>query len=276
MIRAIDHVVILVGDLTRASADYAELGFTVVPGGTHADGVSHNALVIFGDGTYFELIAFTQPAQDHRWWQLSQRGGAGLIDYALLPGDIIQDVSDARARGLALDGPTSGGRVRPDGERLAWQSARARTSDVPFLCADSTPRVLRVPEGDARQHENGAQGIAGVTIAVDDLEASVARYQALLGEPFVASPAVVAGLGMRAAAVYLGGTRITLASPSEASGPAGAALREHLARQGEGPYAVAVAVHSGTRLGALDPRQTHGARLEFVAAPAGKARAFAA
>lgn len=276
MIRAIDHVVILVDDLAQTSADYAALGFTVVPGGMHADGASHNALVVFGDGAYFELIAFTRPAREHRWWQFGQSGATGLIDYALLPSDIIQDVSDARARGLALDGPTSGARVRPDGERLAWQSARARSSDVPFLCADSTPRVLRVPEGDARRHENGAQSIAGITIAVDDLEASVARYQALLGEPFVASPAVVAGLGMRAAAAYLGGTRITLASPSEASGPAGAALREHLARQGEGPYAVAVVVSSDTRLGALDPRQTHGARLEFVAAPARKARAFAA
>ena len=38
MIRAIDHIVILVADLAAASADYAALGFTVTPGGEHTGG----------------------------------------------------------------------------------------------------------------------------------------------------------------------------------------------------------------------------------------------
>lgn len=273
MIRSIDHIVILVRDLEVAIADYTELGFTVVPGGAHPGGATHNALVAFADGAYLELIAFTEPAQQHRWWQLGQRGGAGLVDYAVLPASIAQDVADARGRGLALEGPSPGGRVRPDGQQVAWQTARAATSDVPFLCGDRTPRALRVPDGAAQQHANGALGVAGITVAVENLDASVARYQALLGEPFVAAPAVAPGLGVHTAAAYLGGARITLAAPSDAHGPAGAAVREHLAQRGEGPYAVALTVGPAARTGALDPRQAHGARLELVRASASTLRA---
>src|SRR3954471_17062285 len=100
MIRTIDHIVILVGELEQAIADYSALGFIVVRGGAHPDAVTHNALVAFADGAYLELIAFKQPDVRHRWWQRGQRGGEGLVDYALLPSDIAQDVADARMRGL--------------------------------------------------------------------------------------------------------------------------------------------------------------------------------
>jgi catechol 2,3-dioxygenase-like lactoylglutathione lyase family enzyme len=47
---ALDHVVIAVGDLEQAIADYRSLGFTVVPGGRHPGRTSHNALIVFEDG----------------------------------------------------------------------------------------------------------------------------------------------------------------------------------------------------------------------------------
>ena len=56
MIRQIDHIVILVNELEQAIADYTGLGFTVVRGGDHPGGATHNALVVFADGAYFELI----------------------------------------------------------------------------------------------------------------------------------------------------------------------------------------------------------------------------
>ena len=67
VIRAIDHIVILVTDLQTAIDDYRALGFTVTFGGEHADGNTHNALVPFADGSYFELIAFKHEAPNHRW-----------------------------------------------------------------------------------------------------------------------------------------------------------------------------------------------------------------
>jgi catechol 2,3-dioxygenase-like lactoylglutathione lyase family enzyme len=266
MIRSIDHIVILVNDLEQAIADYTTLDFRVVRGGDHPGGATHNALIAFADGAYLELIAFKQPAERQRWWQLGQQAGEGFVDYALLPSNTMQDVADARARGLALEGPNAGGRVRPDGERLEWQTARAPTSDLPFLCGDITPRSLRVPEGQARQHANGALGVAAITIAVADLAASLGRYQALLGQAAdITQPAIIAGLGIRTAAVRLGAAQITLATPESDNGPAGLALREHLALRGEGPYAVAFAVAPGADTHMLDQARTHGARLELVA-----------
>src|SRR5436190_10388386 len=107
MIRALDHIVILVHDLAVASADYAALGFTVTPGGEHTGGATHNALVVFADDTYLELIAFLQPAPQHNWWH-HVAAGEGLIDFALLPGAIEADIATARERGLPIDGPTAG------------------------------------------------------------------------------------------------------------------------------------------------------------------------
>ena len=66
MITGIDHIVILVADLDRAQAEYAAAGFTVVPGGEHAGGLTHNALVAFADGTYLELLAFRRPLASWR------------------------------------------------------------------------------------------------------------------------------------------------------------------------------------------------------------------
>ena len=64
----LDHIVIAVADLDSAIADYRKLGFTVFPGGTHHGGASQNALVVFADGSYFELIAYLKPSPDVRWF----------------------------------------------------------------------------------------------------------------------------------------------------------------------------------------------------------------
>src|SRR3954463_8340756 len=116
MITAIDHIVILVHDLDAAVGDYSDLGFTVVPGGEHAGGASRNALVAFSDGSYLELIAFVNNVvpETHPFYRPNNR--EGLVTYALLPTDIEADIQAARTRGLPLDGPHPGGRLRPDGQ----------------------------------------------------------------------------------------------------------------------------------------------------------------
>jgi catechol 2,3-dioxygenase-like lactoylglutathione lyase family enzyme len=264
MIRAIDHIVILVADLAAASADYAALGFTVTPGGEHTDGATHNALVVFADDTYLELIAFQRQAPGHRWWRHSA-AGEGLVDYALLPGAIEEDIAGAQARGAAYSGPASGGRLRPDGQQVSWQLGMPPSADLPFLCGDVTPRVLRVPGGAARQHPNGVTGIAGLTIAVDDLEASVARYRALLGrDPIEQLPAPP---GARFAAFAIGGAVVTLVAAYGETAPASEdSLRTRLAAHGAGPYALTLRAESAANAGPLDPARTHGVPLDLVIA----------
>ena len=200
----LDHLVILVRDLDTAAENYRQLGFTVVPGGRHADGATHNALVVFADDTYLELVAFTSrwtlarlrllrrlglldrfvPEEPSFGCRLRRRGAVsdGLVDYTLVPDDATRRIADARGRQLRIDGPFPGGRTRPDGQQVAWQLGFPHDQTLPFLCADTTPRQLRVPTGDVRTHANGALGIASLTIEVSDLHVASRRYGRLLGE----------------------------------------------------------------------------------------------
>jgi len=259
MIRAIDHIVILVHDLAAAVADYTALGFTVTPGGEHTGGATHNALVIFADDTYLELIAFRRPAPEHHWYRYSALG-EGLIDFALLPTTIEADLAAARERGLAIEGPFPGGRLRPDGQQGAWQTGRAQTSDLPFLCGDVTPRSLRVPEGTARAHANGVTGIVGLMVAVADLGASVSRYRALLGIAEREGDSSDLSAAERTAVFALDSATITLAMPADTSN---SALSARLGSRGEGPFALALRGRNQHRT--FDLGLSHGAPIDLVA-----------
>ncbi|HLX04168.1 MAG TPA: VOC family protein [Candidatus Binatus sp.] len=75
MFTGIDHVVIVVQELESAVASYSRAGFTVVRGGKHPIG-THNALIAFADGSYFELIAFLKPGTGHPWQKALEKGAA--------------------------------------------------------------------------------------------------------------------------------------------------------------------------------------------------------
>lgn len=250
----LDHVVVAVHDLDAAIADYTDLGFQVQVGGAHPGRSTHNALVVFEDGSYFELIAWRAPAPQERWWQLLQRDGEGIVDFALLPADTARTVAQAAAAGLVLDGPTPGGRVRPDGQELRWETARPGTADLPFLCGDRTPRVLRVPGGAAAQHDNGATGIASLAVAVHDVDLTLARYRALLGAAATGSAAHLPDGRGHLATVHLSGSTLVLCAPPTAAG----VVRE-------GPYAVVLSTAGGVPPSAIDAAQAHGARIELAA-----------
>ncbi|MFZ2737412.1 MAG: VOC family protein [Burkholderiaceae bacterium] len=259
---ALDHVVVGVGDLAQTMCDYRALGFTVLEGGQHPGRTSHNALVVFADGAYLELIAWRAPAPDERWFRTQVADGDGLVDFALLPNDTQAVLAAARARGLlTLTGPLEGGRVRPDGECLKWQSARHSTPDLPFLCGDITPRSLRVPEGDVRWHVNGALGVVGLSVAVLDLDSSLSRYTALLGrsgfETYIDA-------GIRHATIELGSFCIQLLSPLADSDSFSAnALKKRLTSRGEGPCALNLCAAQGNSSRHLDPSLTHGVEVQL-------------
>ena len=252
----LDHIVIAVCDLDAALADYRSLGFNPIVGGEHANGITHNVLVILEDGAYLELIAWKRPDPGMRWSDVFQAAGEGYVDHALLPDEIGTVVRDAQARGLDIEAPIPGGRNRPDGERLEWQTARSPRPDVPFLCGDVTPRGLRVQEDPAiRRQPNGVTGVAEITIGVRDAAASAKRYAALLGADTVGiADGKVLDTSARTASLMLGGaTKVVLASPTGA-GP----LADLVAARGEGPVAV---IYRGGEETELDLARTHGARM---------------
>jgi hypothetical protein len=178
----IDHVVVLVSDLATATAGWQNRGFTITPGGVHADGLTHNALVCFADGAYLELLAFLSPPSTHRWAQY--QGFWGPIDFALAVPDASEAVTQLNIKELEYSDPREGGRKRPDGIELRWRGAFPldASAGLPFLIEDVTDRRLRVPMGDNTLHDNAASGIAQVRVGVADLKAAEPGFTALLGE----------------------------------------------------------------------------------------------
>ncbi|MFQ3535814.1 MAG: VOC family protein [Aggregatilineales bacterium] len=179
----LDHVVIAVSDLARAVQDYRTLGFIVLEGGIHASGATHNALIVFADGTYLELLAPTGAAAGAEALDFSPMlaHGEGLCGFALRADGLPALVAALRGRGVAVSDPLTGARQQQDGTRLAWRLALVEGGFAPFLIEDITPRSLRVPDDPAlTAHPNGVRGIGGLELVTPDLAAAQARYQRLL------------------------------------------------------------------------------------------------
>ena len=187
----LDHIIIAVDELDQASADYRALGFTVIYGGRHASGATHNALVCFSDGTYLELLAPTGDAPQPGTTDFSPllAHGEGLAGYALRSHDLIAAAAALRARGAHVGEIGEGRRLRADGIELQWRTANIDGGKSPFLIEDVTPRNLRVPDAFATTtHANGVTGIA-------KLEG--ADYDSLRGNPhltglILAAPTLIA------------------------------------------------------------------------------------
>ncbi|KAJ5630845.1 uncharacterized protein N7484_010945 [Penicillium longicatenatum] len=183
----LDHFVILVSHKTLLEiSEYTNGQFTLAPGGTHADGLTTNKLILLSDGVYLELIAFFDDAdpekrRQHRWG--NEREGT-IIDWAFtLPsendfGPIQQRVRDA-ATGFSYTNPIPGGRTKPDGTVLKWAICTPKDDhdngvgpgSMPFWCLDRTPRVNRVPyktETHLTRHPNGVQGVSSVLVQFPD------------------------------------------------------------------------------------------------------------
>ncbi len=164
------------------------------------------------------------------------------------------------------------------------------TPDLPFLCGDVTPRSLRVPAGDLRTHPNGVLGIAGITVAVQDVQTSAQRYRALLdvpdhsGEPTdQMPPLVVPELGATVAMFPIGQAAVMLVqaggllsftalvdgAPTSLTVPQRGPVAEFLAARGAGIYGLALWVPRGWaasyREALHDRQRTHGVRIQAVA-----------
>ncbi|KAJ8518229.1 hypothetical protein ONZ45_g4657 [Pleurotus djamor] len=211
----IDHIVHLTppGSLNESVAHFEQLGFRVIQGGTHADGLTSNALVIFEDGFYLELINFVKPASEyppgtperqrrdsHPWAEASKQ--PGWVDYAFLgTGDAkdeantISKIINGRSK---LDGSNveylpevAGGRMTPQGKTLKWlitgAAAKHGRGVLPFFCGDVTPREWRVPiTQDHYDHPSTAKGIAHIMLlssSPDDVDQLARQFTTIIGSP---------------------------------------------------------------------------------------------
>lgn len=201
-----DHVVVVVSSLADASAAFRDAGFTVLPGGRHEGLPTENALVVFADGTYLELLAALDPEAraslrelrgTDRWERhlheasaLARRflpalaGPDGVADWALRATRLDRVAAESRRRGDVVTGPVEFGRERPDGRRLAMRLLFPAERWLPFLIEDRSPLALRIPDDPGlRAHANGATGLGRVTVRAPGAAAALAyvdRFDASL------------------------------------------------------------------------------------------------
>jgi catechol 2,3-dioxygenase-like lactoylglutathione lyase family enzyme len=179
----LDHVVIAVNDLNRAVEDYKALGFTVIRGGVHVNRATHNALVVFSDGTYIELLARTgeEPIPNLVDFSSMMDIGEGLAGFALYCDDIEGEVKRLKDSGFKVAEIAHGSREK-DGRVVQWKLALIDDGFAPFLIQDITPREWRVPTtDDLITHANHAVGIPAVEIAVREMKVSWEQYTKMIG-----------------------------------------------------------------------------------------------
>jgi len=136
--QSLDHMIFLAADLDTASSKLSSLGFTVLPGGQHADGKTSNILIILQDGVYLEFIAFAdEAAKAGHWWGTKHEG---WIDWCLA-GTVPESTQ-------GYDKAMTGGRKTTQGKDIQWavtfpdkELPRGR---MPFFCQDITDREDRV------------------------------------------------------------------------------------------------------------------------------------
>jgi hypothetical protein len=137
---AVDHLVWAVADLDAGIAWFeAKTGVRAVFGGSHPGRGTRNALLSLGAGQYLEIVA-PDPAQPES--KSGDAAGMARLPQPLLGGwavgssDLAAELARAQAGGLDLAGPFPGGRDRPDGRTLSWQTAFVSSplaAVLPFL-----------------------------------------------------------------------------------------------------------------------------------------------
>jgi hypothetical protein len=156
-------------------------------------------------------------------------------------------------QGLPIHMRPPGGRARPDGQVLHWQSATLEGSMSPFFIQDVAPRRLRVPDDSEKvRHANGVSGVTGIQVAVAHLENGIARYSAILGVSPQQQDATTADFA-------LGVFTLTLTVPTDDDDP----LQAYLAQHGETPYQLWLSSEPTQPTPVLNPELTHGAQLDI-------------
>ena len=203
MSRGIDHLVMAVPDLAKASERYEALGFTLTPRASHPDAMgTANRLAQFAGRNFLELLEVDCPAtlDEHDFAaapprfsfgahnrDLLRRGHGGLSMLVLATDDAHGDLERFDAAGLRTHAPFDFERTAtmPDGAeaRVAFRLGFVTTPEMPdiafFVCENRFPENFWKPA--FQTHANGAKAISRVYLAAPRPEAHRDFLSALTG-----------------------------------------------------------------------------------------------
>jgi hypothetical protein len=243
----IDHATVAGSDLKQLQASLRRVGIETIYGGAHTNHATEMALVSFPDGSYLELMGIQPQAESAAVnafeWARFLTSNAGPCAWALRESNLAAEVARLRATGVAVSEPAPGGRKRPDGVTLAWQSSTigdgTRGTFFPFIIQDRTPREQRVyPQGKPVTKE--FRGVARVVIAVRNLDDAIKRYRQAYALPAPIKP-VDAAFGAQLA--LMGSGTVVLAAPLNGQ----SWLADRLDKVGEAPCAFVLAAGNASK-----------------------------
>jgi len=210
---AIDHVIVGVRDLERARMNWTRLGFTLTPRGRHLGQGTANYCTMF-ERDYLELLGFIEPDEHALRLQTFLARREGPISVAFAPAEPMERVAEAlaalglhpgepRALGRQLELPE--GTVVPRFSLLPLPPEETPALDC-FVCGHLTPELVRRPEWLA--HPNGAVGLRGIYLVVEDTTPLLPAYDRLFGLHEVTTTDAVAS-------VRIGPHRILFSTPDD-------------------------------------------------------------
>jgi hypothetical protein len=172
----LDHVVVMVGDLDKAAANWKRLGFTISPRGTHSAHMGSGNYTIMLDPDYLELLGVLTPTEHNAPARaFLEKRGEGIERIAFTAVDSAAGAEEIRARGYPPVGPTDFERpvTMPDGTLSAakfrtfqWPTAEAPGGVRIFACEHKTRETVWIPE--LMQHANGAKRLKQALIVTPD------------------------------------------------------------------------------------------------------------
>lgn len=211
----LDHVLYAGRDLDSLRSAFERHGMPSEYGGVHGNGVTHNAVVGFDDGSYVELLALVDVAERSPRRDALLRADVGPCGWALETDDARAAARRFEDRGVPVEGPVTLGRERPDGVRTEWDLVYLGEGEpgahLPFLIEDRTARTRRI-DSTAGVAGTALCGVDTVVVGVPDLDAAVGTFRRAfaLSDP-VRAPSSAALEGELA---VFPGTPLALAAPT--------------------------------------------------------------
>jgi hypothetical protein len=214
-IAGIDHVIVGVRELEEARMDWTRLGFTLSPRGRHIGQGTANYCAMFRSD-YVELLGIVDPDDFVQRLDAFLARREGAMAAAFAPAADPEEVrsallslqlhpSEPRALGRRLE--LAEGPVVPRFSLITLAQDETPGLDS-FICAHLTPELMRRPEW--LDHPNGADGLKGIHVLVENTAALLEPYDRLFGIQLVTTTDAVVS-------IHIGRHRIVFSTPDDFS-----------------------------------------------------------